>query len=175
MSSTPMSKLKPSLDQLERRISESFRVVSLNKSAAKPKIDDLYTRKNVQSETKGVQSDYIKIFHSQGDQKCSFAVVFTYLGLEECEHTVQVSVKISENPKEDSMLILSDQLGVEQAKEQLKSLLEGINSLPIDLPPSPTAVIERVVSEFLPKVKLTINHNGKLKLASKRKSGAVRV
>ena len=81
---TPMKKLSYNLRLLKQQLSDNFEVLELTETQS---------HSHNYKYTKGVKSDYILIFTSNGNKEINFAFVFNYKSELESDYTIDVTVK----------------------------------------------------------------------------------
>lgn len=136
---TPMKRLQNNIDNLRSHIFPFFKEVTLNKA------DSHYNPHGGEhgwgGSSKGVESDFIAIYKSIS-VPISFAFTYTYMGKDETEQRVEVSIK---NGDSNDDIIASVPYTLDQFKEKINKLNKDLkNGLITDV-----FVLEKVSEHFL--------------------------
>ncbi len=156
---TPMKRLSTGINQFRNQVSPFFKEKSLNKSA--PKYNPTAWRDGESnSYSKGVENDFIMIFSTKAIDP-SFAISFTYIGLEVEAQRVEVSIK---KGKDNSSIVTSGELTVEEFRLKLNEINKAFQEKSYLKNRDETSVLEKVSEIFLSQ---TYDLKGEIKTATK--------
>lgn len=156
---TPMKRLSTGINQFRNQVSPFFKEKSLNKSA--PKYNPTAWRDGESnSYSKGVENDFIMIFSTKAIDP-SFAISFTYIGLEVEAQRVEVSIK---KGKDNSSIVTSGELTVEEFRLKLNEINKAFQEKSYLKSRDETSVLEKVSEIFLSQ---TYDLKGEIKTATK--------
>lgn len=156
---TPMKRLSTGINQFRGQVSGYFKEINLNKSA--PKYNPTAWRdSDTSSYSKGVENDFIMIFNCKGIDP-SFAISFTYIGLEADKQRVEVSIK---KGKDNSSIVSSGELTIEEFRLKLNEINKAFQEKSYLKNRDETSILEKVSEIFLSQ---TYDLKGEIKVATK--------
>ena len=142
---TPMKRYSTNMQELRRQLKPFFNELTLNKSEPK-----YHYARGESNYSAGVENDFILIF-SEKTKNVSFALSFTYIGLDVTQQTVQASVK---NGKSNDDIVSSESMTLDEFKNKLNSFnkwLDENNAKHSKATRPPLSIIDQFADTFIDK------------------------